>query len=140
MIRSFSPDLLAAAVERYPGWDREAGFDPSYWLSIDENLMLVDGEDVGLLTFEYPGLYNGHWFFNSRGKEARDVANRMLDYAFKEHQAQVIRGITPVSLLGARRLAKILGFKSYGMLEYPDKEPEELMILTKKDYEAINGS
>jgi hypothetical protein len=140
MHRSYNPKVLGEAVLRYKGWDEEAGFDPKEWLDIDENLMLVDGENVGLLTCEYPGLYNGHWFFTARGREALYMAAKMLSYAFEVHNARAIRGLTPLSLRNARWLAKQLGFKSHGTLEYHDREPEELMILTKEDFEAKYGS
>lgn len=129
MKRSFNHKMMRQASEVFNG----KSFDYEGWLANRYNIMYVEGDDVGLLTFEYPGVYNAHWFFKSRGKDALDTAFDMLDDLFNTSDAKAIRGITPIDLKGARYLAKRLGFISMGIEEYPDGK-YEVMVLTKNDF------
>lgn len=101
--------------------------------------MVVDDGDVGMGTFEYPGLYNVHWFFKSRGKAALLQARAMLDYLFTNFEVQAVRGLTPMNdtenirYAGARYLARQVGLKSMGILEFSDG-PYELYCMTKEDF------
>lgn len=130
VIRSFDPDAMKEASVAFNGND----FDYEGWLANHYNIMYVVDENVGLLTFEYPGVYNAHWFFKARGKEALDIAFSMLDDLFNRQGAKIIRGITPVGLRGARYLAKLLGFESLGVETYPDGEDCEIMCLSKAEF------
>ena len=130
IIRSFDAEIACEFAEMVP---RNWGIDWKEWLSDHRNVMVVDGENVGMATFEYPGFYNVHWFFTARGREALNLAKEMLDYFFVTSDAKVVRGLTPKSIKGARWLARKVGFKSHGFLEYAD-EPYELFILTKEDF------
>jgi hypothetical protein len=130
MIRSFDHDVMRDASIDFNG----PAFDYEGWLANHYNIMYVSGEDVGLLTYDYPGVYTGHWFFKSRGKDALNTAFAMLDKLFRDRDAKLVRGITPVGLKGARYLAKRLGFQSLGIEEYPDG-PYEIMVLAKIDFD-----
>jgi hypothetical protein len=57
----------------------------------------------------------------------------MIAKMFDDHEAQVLRGLTPVDLKAARWLAKKVGLTSYGVLEFPNG-PHEIMMITKQDY------
>lgn len=129
--RSFDPKLAKQFAEIVP---RNAGVDWAEWLKDTRNVMALKGENVGMATFEYPGVYNVHWFFTARGKEALQLAKEMLDYFFQNYDVKTIRGLTPVSIKGARWLARQIGLKSYGILEYPDDEPYELFCMTKEEF------
>lgn len=109
------------------------GFDPSLWSDNPNNIALIDEKDnLVLLEYNLPNVYTGHWFFNSRGKEAVSVAIEMRDEIFSAYGAKVVRGLTPLQKLGARWLAKRVGFKSHGVTHTPTG-PCELFILTKED-------
>jgi hypothetical protein len=136
MERSFDPVIAKNAVEVI---EQNKGLDWQLWLDDHRNVMLVDGGDVGMATFEYPGFYNLHWFFESRGRAAIKQAHAMMDKFFKDFDVSVVRGLTPIDIKPARWLARQIGFKSYGTVEYPDG-PYELFIMTKQEFkEILNG-
>jgi hypothetical protein len=128
--RSFDVQKLKEASEEFNG----PHFDYEGWLANKNNVMWLDGDDVGLATFEYPGVYTVHWFFVSRGRQALHTAKAMLGKMFDEYDAKILRGLTPVNLKAARWLAKQAGLSSYGILDFKDG-PHEIMCITKQDYE-----
>lgn len=130
--RSFDTEVMKAAVAPYPDI-MPSPFDFEGWLANHLNIMYVVDGNVGLATYEYPGVYNAHWFFKARGKEALDIAFAMYDDLFNVQGAKAVRGITPVELRGARYLAKRIGFISMGIEEYPDGF-YDIMVLTKNDF------
>lgn len=138
--RCYDPKVLDAALEPY-GYHMEP--DNKTWLEVPGNLAYTIGEDLGLATFDYPGLYAVHWFFKSKGLEAVKVCLTMLDKVFGEHGAQAVRGVTPIDNKPARRLAKYVGCETISIEEYPDGL-YEIMILSKDRFnqfkEKINGS
>lgn len=125
-MRSFDPDVMRRACQDFNGAD----FDYEGWLANHLNIMYVVDGNVGLATHEYPGVYNAHWFFTVKGKEALDLAFTMYDELFNKQGAEVVRGITPVHLRGARYLAKRIGFISLGIEDFSNG-PCELMFLSK---------
>jgi hypothetical protein len=149
--RSLDPRIMKAAFAPYDRYhDDRMNYEA--WLTNGKNIMYVteDG-DVGLATFEYPGMYNVHWFFkNVKGKAAIALAKEMLDDLFTNYKAEVVRGLTPVDIKAARFLAKYVGFKSYGLVDAPEDDGPnkgvcELMIMTKNEFYdygkgQVNGS
>ncbi len=137
MMRSFDPELFKAAVAPYPDVFRADGFDFEDWLNNHNNLMFEDNGSIGLFSYEYPGLYTGHWFFKVRGTEAQSLAKKMLNEVFKNHNAKAIRGLTETCLKHASLAAKKLGFCSVGFIPggigYEDKD-YEILVLTKNDF------
>lgn len=131
--RNFDRNLLIATMWRYLPIE---GFDSETWLEDEDNIALID-EDGNLSLFEYnlPGVYTGHWFYPfARGKEAIKLAHEMLDEIFSaKYDVQIIRGLTPLQKLGARWLAKKVGFESHGVT-HTQTGPCELFILTKEQY------
>lgn len=126
--RSYDPELMTKAMEPY---EYHMEPDNAAWLSIPHNLMYVSGDDVGLATFDYPGLYAVHWFFKSRGKAAIKTCIMMLDKVFGEHGAQAVRGVTPMDNKPARMLAKYVGCETISIETYPDGKEYEIMLLSK---------
>lgn len=106
------------------------------WLKVPGNLMYRYGEDVGLATYDYPGLYSVHWFFRSKGKEALKVTALMLDDLFTHHGAKVVRGVIHMDNKPARFLAKYLGFERISIEEFPDG-PNELILLPKEVFHQV---
>lgn len=134
MIRSFDASKMKEAAGEF----NPPSFDYQAWVDNLNNIMLVDGDDVGLATFEYPGVYTVHWFFVSRGKQAFDVSTEMVKQMFTRYDAKVLRGLTPIKYKGACLLVRRIGFTSYG-IENIDNEPTEIFIMTKQDFERINN-
>lgn len=136
--RSYDAKLLAEAYTRRPNYEPSQDLDWEDWLAKKQNVMLVDElGNVGIAAEYFPGVYTGHWFFNSRGKEAMEVAKQMLRVMFEDLDIKLMRGLTPVELRGACILARKIGFTSHGILEYPDGETCELFCLTKEDFERM---
>lgn len=137
-MRTFDLELVKSATDPYK--DELHGFDPKNWLSNARNVALTnDNGDIALFERELPGIVTGHYFFHSRGREALNAAVEMLKEAFTgDFDIELIRGLTPTDNLGALWMNKKLGFKSYGKVETL-AGPCELVILTKKEWETMNG-
>lgn len=104
------------------------------WLSNPRNFYYMDKDDIALFNFETPYLYTGHYFFNSRGKDAKAKAKSILLRFFDLFETPpVLRGLTPVEHKAAKWMNRQLGFKSQGQIETDLEEVCELFILTKKD-------
>lgn len=110
------------------------------FLDNPRNLMLTEGDNVGLATFEYPGVYNTHWFFEVRGRKALDLGRAMLDYLFKNTDAKAVRGMIDTDLPASQWAARQIGWKSYGVMDTVTGE-YELFCMTKDDFykDELNG-
>jgi hypothetical protein len=124
-MRSYDHDAFASVVTKTP---------PEVWLGNDKNVMLMVDGSIGLFTYEYPGVYSGHWFFKVHGRKALDLAKEMLDHFFTNYPAKALRGLTPVDKKAARWAARQIGMTSYGILSFPNDEDHELFCMTKEDF------
>lgn len=134
MKRSYDADLMKTLVSQFPDefkYDTET-FDYQGWLDTN-SVMYVEGDSVGLCTREKKGIYSVHWFFKHRGREALNLAVRMLDDLFDNVGAKIVRGITPVDNRAARWAARQIGLKSYGI-----EGDKEIFIMTKKEFKEHN--
>jgi hypothetical protein len=143
--RSYDPEVMQKAFEPHTRYhDAQMNYDA--WVKDTRNVMFaVENGDIGLATFEYPGVYGVHWFFNhTKGRAAIRLAQDMLDELFTNYEAKTVRGLTPIDIKAARILAKYVGFKSYGLIECPETDGPnrgicELMLMTKNGfYEHLN--
>lgn len=133
-MRTTDVDVIMNAVNQYA--DQIVGFYPYEWVLTKSNIALVnDKGDVALFEFLKPGVYYGHYFFFSRGREAVKVARQFLDEIFT-YDVKVIQGLTPMTHLGARWLNRQLGFKSQGVTP-TIKDVCEIVIMTKQDWESL---
>lgn len=132
--RCNDPKVLDVALDPY---DYHMGADNKSWLETPGNVAYTLGDNLGLATFDYPGLYAVHWFFTSRGREAVEVCIAMLDKVFGEHGAQAVRGVTPLENKPARRLAKYVGCETISIEEFPDGKKYELMLLSKDRFNSF---
>lgn len=132
-MRIYDAHLIAQAVEFFR--KTEEDFDPVLWISDHQNVALQnDMGDMSLFERELPGVVTGHYYFKSRGKEAIKVSRAFLDEIFNPcYNVEVIRGLVPLTHLGARWMSRQIGFKSHGVVKISDK-PFELFILSKKEY------
>jgi hypothetical protein len=115
----FKKDLLGMSLEM--------------WYADQNNVALTDGVDYGLFELTSPGVYTGHSFCISRGKDAREFYRNAIDYLFRNYDCKAIRGLTPCSNKAACWMARQGGFTSYGIID-TDIGPHEVFILTKKEY------
>jgi hypothetical protein len=111
----------------------EAPFDPIAWIAHQPNIALInDNGDVALFEGENRPLVTGHYHFNSRGRQAINAGKSFLDEVFSLN-VRVIRGLTPLTNLGARWMSRQLGFTSHGVIN-TDTGPHELFMLTCEDH------
>jgi hypothetical protein len=135
MHRSFDPEIMKKAVEDYPELVSE-DYDFAQWLDNHNNVMLVEGDSVGLACYEYPGLYTGHYFFKVGGRKALNLARQMMNWMIENEGAVAFTGTTPVGNKAARWFNRHLGFISQGIVERVNG-PYELFTITAK--ELLNG-
>lgn len=112
--------------------NRWIGFDTD--LCQSPNILLKDGDDLVLLEFVKPDVYNGHYLFQSRGSVALKKARLFLQEIFTTYRCQILQGLTPLNYLGARWMNRKLGFNSYGII-HTEIGPCELVMLTKQEWE-----
>lgn len=124
-------EVLREASSLYP--ESYSRLDMKAWLEDERNILLEDNGSVALFTFEYPGIYTGHYLFKTKGKETLALGHKMLDWMFS-NGARVIRGETPTDNRPALFVTRKLGFKSYGINDDPYWGPHEHFILTAEEY------
>jgi hypothetical protein len=116
--------------------------DLELWITLPKCHMFVEEgtENVGIATFEYPGVYSVHWYMKNRGRHAIDLAKAMIKNLFENYDAKVIRGVIRQNLKASRWAARQVGMKSLGMIEYKDGL-NELFVTTKEEFlkENVNG-
>lgn len=123
--------ICLAVVLRAIEGNYDETFDAKEWLADEKNIAIQSGDDINLFEYIDNGVYEGHFFYVSRGRDALNTATEVLDYFLDNYDVQVIRGLTPLHKKGARWLARKIGFKSYGEVETAHG-PCELFILKAK--------
>lgn len=108
-------------------------FNPFNWLMDDRNICLTDGKD-SLTLFEYDdGIYNGHYFYKLRGKEAVSFSKECLKSAFDDYGIVCLRGYTPKSNKGALWLSRHLGFVPSGVI-FIEGEENQIWLMDRMGY------
>lgn len=136
-MRTYSIDKVSKATGQYA--EEIEGLDVQDWLSFEGNVALTNEHD-DIAMFErvaaVPSAVYGHYFFWSRGKQARAVAKEFLKEIFttEEYGVETILGLTPVDHRGALWLNKQLGFKEVDQLDSVVGELK-MVMLTKKEWE-----
>lgn len=105
-------DKVREALKLYPLGHIDLDVDE--WTA-DPRSLTLEAPDGSLALFEWvsPGLYDGHYFFKARGKEAFDLANEVLD-ELPSYGVKVVRGFTPVEHKAALWMSRRLGFREMG--------------------------
>lgn len=131
-MRTYSVDDVLQAVQR-----DILGFYPEQWLADKNNVALInESKDVALFERQwYSGVtVCGHYFFHSRGKEARDAAKAFLKELFTgPYNVEQITGLTPVEHKGALWLTRQLGFTFHGDM-MTDEGLHKFSLLTKEGW------
>lgn len=103
--------------------------------------MLAEGENVGLASFEYPGMYTCHLYFKAKGREAIKLGRAMLVHLFDNYDVKAVRGLIKVRFKAARWAARQMGWESLGLVSFPNGD-DELFYGTKENFtdkEQDNG-
>jgi hypothetical protein len=129
--RSYNKETLLKATEDLRWMNSEA--DLEHWWSFPNNIMLVDGDDVGLATYEYPGLYTCHLYFKSKGRQAIKQGRAMLNHLFDNYDAKAVRGLIKMKIPAARWAARQMGWQSLGVAHFPNGD-DELFYGTKDNF------
>lgn len=112
-------------------------FDEEEFLSDHRNTILEDSGDIAIFQYIRPGVYQGHYFFESRGKKALERARGFLKEFWKK-DVDVIEGLTPTFCRGAQVFSRLLGFQSFGIVETPNGECE-LFIMTRDQFNKVSS-
>lgn len=129
-----SQRIIKQLLFEYPAFFQ--GFDEEEFLSNDRNTILEDSGDVAIFQYIRPGVYQGHYFFESRGKKALERARGFLKEFWKK-DVDVIEGLTPTFCRGAQIFSRLLGFQSFGIVETPNGECE-LFIMTRDQFNKVS--
>ncbi len=116
-MRTFDADLVNSIYKEG---------DTSALVNDRRNIILVEGENIGLFAWRGPGIYEGHVHFTARGRKAVRLGRKMLD----EVDAKMIWGLTPTEYKNVRWFNRQIGFSSLGVIETPEGL-RELFILEK---------
>lgn len=130
-----SKDFITMMKSVSPHLHRIIGFNPVSWITDDNNIMLVEGEDVALFEHKSPGVYSGHYMMKSRGSVALASCKKLLKEFFQEYDVEVLTGLTPVENLGARWMNKKLGFEQHLVVETANG-PHLLVMMTREQYRS----
>lgn len=116
------------------------GFDPFLWLLNPRNVCLKEGDNLTLFEYEEGGVYAGHIFFTSRGRDAVNLSRKMLSHFFENYPVKAVIGYTPMSKKGALWLMRQLGFQDEGSIVLNGDEVNQVWSMTSDDYKRIyNG-
>lgn len=130
-MRTYDSDIVLKATAQVA--EELKGLPPEIWLLDKNNVALTNASgDVALFESRQPGVFCGHYFFHSRGKEAESAAREFLTEFFSTY-GTVIIGFTPLHKKGALWLTQRLGFRSMGD-EFIDGKEHRVFILTRKDF------
>lgn len=120
--QSFDKELLVEATEGLRDINPLDILD--IWWTLPGNIMLTDGKNVGLATFEYPGMYTCHLYFKDKGRTAIRRGQKMLKYLFDNYDVKAIRGLIKVGFKPARWAVRQIGLKSLGIVSFPNGDDE----------------
>ena len=118
---------VALAIDKAP---LNRGLSGVAWLANDRNVPIVFGNgDIALFDYEDEGIYQVHFLFESRGRQAIAHAKQAFDQLFINHNATLIFGLVPDFRRDVKLLARWAGGKSQG-LRQTSEGPCELFVLS----------
>lgn len=101
------------------------GLDPLPLLSDTRNRLYFDERGGAIFAWRGPGIYEGHSFFRPPARDAIKAGREILALM---SDARMIWGLTPESNNDARRLNRLLGLKSHGLLDTPEGRCELFVL------------
>lgn len=113
-------------------------FWPPDWVACPLNYALIDNHDnIGLLDYQQPGVYEPHLYFSDRGREALDRATAMIAWTFDNTDALELQGKTPILCKGAWYIVRKIGFKRT-VMHYTEFGPMYGSIMTREMWRKIS--
>ena len=132
--RIWDPIKINKAVEHFLGPN---DIDIIEWLADSTNIVFENSQgDLALFEYGLPtkAVYSGHYYFNSRGRQAIKAGKEFLDELFNScYNINIVMGMVPIERREVKWITRQLGFKSYGPEEARGKQ-YELFILTKREF------
>ena len=119
-VRVTSPVEMAAMLAvTVPPDQHDGNFSATRWLLDERNVALRIGPDLAMFEHMGPGTYQGHIWFRSKGREALERAEAMLDQMASDHGAKTIVGEIPARNRKTALFMRWLGFSFDGEIERP---------------------
>lgn len=130
--RTFDPEDVARQTDKH--MHKLPCFWPPDWVASEKNYALIDDHNnIGLMDYYRPFIYETHIYFEDRGKEALARLKGMIAWAFLNTDAKVLVGKTPVLEKGAWMLTRLSGMKKVGMIDTAFG-PMHMSALTKEQW------
>lgn len=85
--------------------------DPDRILAEPRNIVLIEGDNLAMFLWRWPGIYEGHVLYTAKGKDAENLARQMLEAM----SGAMILAVTPQRHVGL--FLRRLGFKFNGTVE-----------------------
>ncbi len=126
-------DLLVEATEQARQYNSIE--ELKIWYDRPENIQLIEGDNVGIASYQNVGLYCVHWYYQSaRGRTAINLGKAMCKMMFTDFGAITLVGIIKKELRHSAWACRQLGFKSLGYLTYEDGDINEMFFATKDEF------
>lgn len=87
------------------------------FLSDRNTAVLIEGEGAALFVWRGPGIYELHLCFEQRGKAAKELLQRMLEWMRAEMGAKLFWAAVPVESRNVVMFARLMGWKSQGLAD-----------------------
>lgn len=130
--RTFDPSEVAQQTDKHM-WKLPC-FWPPDWVGSDKNYALIDDHNnVGLMDYYRPFIYETHIYFEDRGGEALRRVKAMIGWAFENTDALMLVGKTPVLEKGAWLLTRMSGMKRISTIDTA-WGPMHMSALTKEEW------
>lgn len=130
------PHHLITILKRPEIASLDHGFDAAHWMANRANVALTDGSSIGLFERKGAGIYDVHWLFVARGREALDLASDMMAAMFDAWGATALKGMIPADRRASRWFTRRLGCRSLGMVD-TIRGPHELFMLARADFGKV---
>lgn len=128
--------IIAEAIDTAP---LNRGLKGADWLASEGNVSITfDNGDVVLFDNEGDSVFQVHFLFVSRGREAIAHARDSFRIMFEEHDAHLIMGLVPDFRRDVKLLARWAGGRSAGMRSTSDG-PCELFVLSKVQWKVAKS-
>lgn len=132
---SLPQHIIAQAIDTAPLNRGLKGID---WLAYPGNIPITfDNDDVALFDHEGDNIYQVHFLFQSRGREAIEHARESFRIMFTDHECGLIFGLVPDFRRDVKMLARWAGGRSAGIRDTIDG-PCELFVLSKFQWKVAN--
>lgn len=112
---------------------------PKGWIEDDSNIVLTNSaNDFALFERMMPGVVTGHYFFQTRGKQAIKAAEEFITELFSNlsYDVYCIRGLVPIENRASSWITRRLGFTLHETVE-TTLGLHEVFTLTKQEWKDL---